>query len=170
MEKRKQIHIRVPDDLYKKLRVKCVYEDVSITDYIFNLIVLSLQQPTEEGSVLIVEDEAVLRESLEAWLKDSYKVTTAVTGEEALELIKKQEFDVLVIDVRLPGKNAIQVLREAKEMKPHIQSIIMTAYPVVDMAVEAMKLGAVDYLVKPFAPDKLERLIWRTITKSKSEQ
>ncbi len=170
MEKRKQIHIRVPDDLYKKLRVKCVYEDVSITDYIFNLIVLSLQQPTEEGSVLIVEDEAVLRESLEAWLKDSYKVTTAVTGEEALELIKKQEFDVLVIDVRLPGKNAIQVLREAKEMKPYIQSIIMTAYPVVDMAVEAMKLGAVDYLVKPFAPDKLERLIWRTIAKSKSKQ
>jgi len=93
-------------------------------------------------------------------------VATAETGEEALKLIEKQDFDILVIDVRLPRKSGLQVLSEAKEVKPDIKSIIITAYPTVELAVEAMKLGAVDYLIKPVVPEQLERLIWKTLAKS----
>jgi DNA-binding NtrC family response regulator len=124
----------------------------------------------QENSVLIVDDEAIVRESLRDWLKDTYQVTTVETGEEALELIEKQDFDILIVDVRLPGKSGIQVLKEVKEVKPHIKSVVITAYPSADLAVEAMKLGAVDFLIKPVAPDDLERLIRETLLKCKGEK
>jgi DNA-binding NtrC family response regulator len=168
-EERKQIHIRMDEELYRKLKVRCVYEDTSIQDYILKLIAQSVgQRSAEGGSVLIVEDEAILRESLKDWLKDIYQVATAETGEEALELIKKGDFDILIVDLRLPGKSGLQVLREAKEIKPHSKCIVITAYPSVELAVEAMKLGAVDYLIKPVTPEQLEKLIWETLLKCKT--
>ena len=124
----------------------------------------------QENSVLIVDDEAIVRESLKDWLKDAYQVATAETGEEALELIEKQDFDILIVDVRLPGKSGIQVLKEVKEIKPHIKSIVITAYPSADLAAEVTKLGAVDYLIKPVAHDDLERLIRETLLKCKGER
>jgi DNA-binding NtrC family response regulator len=169
--KTKQLHIRIPEGVYKKLKVRCVSEDISVQEYSANLIAKSLGgYPAEEKTVLIVDDEAIVRESLKDWLKDNYRVATAETGEEALELIEKQDFDILVVDVRLPGKSGIQVLKEVKEVKPYIESIVITGYPTVDLAVDAMKLGAVDYLVKPIAPDDLERLIRATLLESKGKQ
>jgi len=168
-EERKQIHIRIAGELYRKLKVRCIYEDTSIQDYVLKLIAQSMGlRSAEGGSVLIVEDEAIVRESLKDWLKDIYQVATAETGEEALELIKKQDFDILIVDLRLPGKSGLQVLREAKEMKPHIECIVITAYPSVEPAVEAMKLGAVDYLIKPVTPERLEGLIRETLIKCKT--
>jgi DNA-binding NtrC family response regulator len=169
--KAKQLHVRIPEGVYKKLKVRCVSEDTSMQEYLAKLIAQSLgEYPAEEKAVLIVDDEAIVRESIGDWLKDTYQVATAETGEEALELIEKQDFDILIVDVRLPGKSGIQVLREVKEVKPYIESIVITAYPSVDLAVEAMKLGAVDYLIKPVAPDSLERLIRETLLKCKGEQ
>lgn len=125
----------------------------------------------EENSVLIVDDEPIVRESIRDWLKDAgYEVATAETGEEALEMIKKQDFRVIVLDVRLPGKTGMTVLKEVKALKPEIKSIVITAYPSAELATEAMKLGAIDYLIKPIAPDDLERLIRETLLKCKSEQ
>jgi len=168
-EEPKQIHIRIAEDLYKKLKVRCVYEDTSIQDYVLKLIAQSMgQHSVVEGSILIVEDEAIVRESLNDWLKDIYQVTTAETGEEALELIGKRDFDVLIVDVRLPEKSGLEVLKEVKETKPHIKCIVITAYPSVELAVEAMKLGAVDYLVKPVAPERLEELICEALLKCKT--
>lgn len=69
--------------------------------------------------------------------------------------------------MRLPGRTGLQVSREVKESKPYIKSIVITAYPSVDLAVEAMKLGAADYLIKPVAPDNLEKLIRETLLKGK---
>jgi heterodisulfide reductase subunit A len=116
--------------------------------------------------VLIVDDEPIVRESIRDWLKDAgYEVATAESGEEALELIAKQEFGVMVLDMRLPGKSGIQVLKEVKAAKPQIKSIIITAYPSTELAAEVMKLGAVDYLIKPVAPDSLETLIQETLAK-----
>ena len=164
--KARQLHVRIPERVYKKLKVKCVSEDTSIQEYSVKLIRQSLgERPTEEKTVLIVDDEAILRESLGDYLKDAYQVVTAGTGEEALELIEKQDFDMLVVDVRLPGKTGLQVLREVRESKPHIKSIVITTYPPVESAVEATKLGAIDYLVKPVAPDDLERLIREALLK-----
>ncbi len=164
----RQIHIRIPEELYRKLKVRCVYEDTSIQDHVLKIIAQSMrQQSSGEGSVLIVEDESVVRESLRDWLKDIYQVVTAETGEEALDLLEKQDFDVLIVDVRLPGKSGLQVLGEVRETKPYIKCIVITAYPSVELAVEAMKLGAVDYLIKPVAPERLERLMRETLAKGK---
>ncbi len=124
----------------------------------------------QEISILVVDDEAIVRESIRDWLKTTYRVTTAETGEEALELIGRQDFDILIVDVRLPGKTGIDVLREVKEIKPQIRSIVITAYPSMGTASEAMKLGAVDFLIKPFLFDNLEWLIRETIRKCKSGQ
>lgn len=166
--KTRQLHVRIPEGVYKKLKVKCVSEDTSIQEYLANLIAQSLgEYPAEEKIVLIVDDEAILRESLRDYLRDTYQVVTAGTGEEALELIEKQDFDILVIDVRLPGKTGLQVLREVKESKPYVKSIVITAYPSAESAVEAMKLGAADYLIKPVEPDNLESLIRETLLKRK---
>ena len=118
------------------------------------------KEGTEMKPVLIIEDETIMRESLRDWLKDEgYEVETAKEGEEALEKIGKKEFSVAVLDLRLPGKDGLEVLKEATEKDPKIKGIVITAYPSVETAVEAMKIGAVDYIVKPFAPDALEKAI-----------
>ena len=121
--------------------------------------------------VLIVDDEPIVRESIRDWLQDAgYEVYTAESGEEALSLIEKQDFSVIVIDVRLPGKTGIKVLTEVKQQKPKIKSIVITAYPSAEMAAEAMKLGAVDYLIKPVNPDDLEKLIQGTLLEYEKQE
>lgn len=111
-------------------------------------------------SILVVEDETSLRESLREWLADlGYHVEGASEGEEALRLIEEKDFDVALLDLRLPGKNGLQVLREAKEKKPKLVGIIITAYPTAEAAVEAMKTGAVDFLTKPVDLGQLEMLV-----------
>ena len=166
--KARQLHVRMPEGVYKKLKVKCISEDTSIQKYLVKLIAQSLgEYPAKEKIVLIVDDEAILRQSLGKYLKDSYQVVMAGTGEEALELIEKQDFDILVIDVRLPGRTGLQVLREVKESKPYIESIVITAYPSVELAVEARKLGTADYPARPVVPDDLESLIRETLLKGK---
>ena len=110
--------------------------------------------------VLIVEDETIMRDSLRDWLKEEgYEVDTAESGEEALQKIGETEFGVAVLDLKLPGKDGLEVLREATAQNPKFKGVIITAYPSVKTAVEAMKIGAVDYIVKPFAPDVLEKAI-----------
>ena len=114
--------------------------------------------------VLVVDDEAIVRESIRDWLKDAgYEVGVAESGEEALKLIQKQNFGVMILDLRLPGMNGIDVLKKVKVLKPDIKSIVITAYPTMLTQEEATKLGAIDYLVKPVFPDKLEELIRNTV-------
>jgi len=114
----------------------------------------------EMKPVLIVEDETIMRESLRDWLKEEgYEVDTAESGEEALQKIGEKEFGVAVLDLKLPGKDGLKVLREATAQNPKFKGVIITAYPSVETAVEAMKIGAVSYIVKPFAPDALEKAI-----------
>ena len=114
--------------------------------------------------ILIVEDEAIMRESLRDWLTDiGYQVETAEEGEEALKIAAEQDFGVVILDLKLPGKDGIEVLREAKAKRPRLKGIIITAYPSVGTAVEAMKEGVIDYLPKPFDLNDLEKLIRDTL-------
>ncbi len=114
--------------------------------------------------ILIVEDETIMRESLRDWLTDEgYQVDTVAEGEEALKTIVERDFGLVILDLRLPGKDGIDVLREAKEKRPQLKGIIITAYPSVPTALEAMKEGAIDYLAKPFDLNKLENLIRGTL-------
>lgn len=117
-----------------------------------------------KSSVLVVDDEAIVRESIRDWLRNAgFEVVTAESGEEALTLITQQDIGVMILDVRLPGKTGIRVLKEAKALKPQIKTIMISAYPSAELVAEARKLGAVDYLIKPVAPDDLERLIRETL-------
>ncbi len=114
--------------------------------------------------VLIVEDEAIMRESMRDWLKDGgYDVETVERGEEALARISKVDYGFVVLDMKLPGKSGLNVLKEARAQNPQLKGVIMTAYPTVETAVEAMKSGALDYLVKPVDPNELEKLIAETL-------
>lgn len=110
--------------------------------------------------ILIVDDEPIVRESIRDWLQDAgYQVETAESGEQALEMVAREDFSIILLDVRLPGKTGIKVLKEVKALKPDTKTIVITAYPSPDMEAEAMRLGAMDYLIKPVYPDDLEKLI-----------
>ena len=114
----------------------------------------------KKQKILLVEDEAIVRESLRDWLvEDGYDVECVDSGEEALEKIKQEEFGVIVLDLRLPGIDGLQVFEQAKELKPATKGVIITAYPSQKTLDEARKLGLVDYLVKPFKIGDLEKLI-----------
>jgi len=117
-------------------------------------------EQTDRRAVLIVDDEPVVRESLRDSLRDKgYQVVTAEDGEQALKLISEQSFGAAIVDLMLPGKNGIEVLNEAQEYQPDLKGIIITAFPSVETTTKAIRDGAVDYLVKPFALEDLEKLI-----------
>jgi len=121
--------------------------------------------------ILIVEDEPIVQKSIRNWLKEAgFQVATAESDEQAFKLIKERDFSVMVLDIRWPGKSGLTLLREMKAVKPQTKFIVMTAYPSPEVAVEAMKLGAVDYLIKPVVPGDLEKLIRETLLKYESEQ
>jgi len=114
--------------------------------------------------ILIVEDEVIMRESLRDWLSDNgYRVETASEGEEALQAIAEQDFGVAILDLRLPGKDGIEVLRQARATRPQLKGIIITAYPSIESGLAAIKAGAIDYLPKPFDLNNLELIIRETL-------
>ena len=114
--------------------------------------------------ILVVEDETIMRESLRDWLTDAgYQVETADEEKKALKMIGEQDFSLLILDLRLPGGNGIDLLRQARDRQPKIKGIIITAFPSVPSAVEAMKEGVVDYLTKPFDLNRLEESIQKTL-------
>jgi DNA-binding NtrC family response regulator len=121
--------------------------------------------------VLLVEDEAVLRESVRDWLvEDGYDVECVETGEEALERIKKEEFGVVVLDLRLPDIDGLQVFEHAKELKPETKGVIITAYPSKESREKAKRLGLLDYLAKPFKVDDLEKLITQALGEAEGKK
>jgi len=110
--------------------------------------------------VLVVDDEEIIRESLGGWLeKDGYPVASAPDGRSALERMRSERWNVVLLDLKMPGIDGLQVLEEARKLQPEAAVIMMTAYATVETAVKAMKLGATDYLVKPFDPEELTLLM-----------
>ncbi len=107
--------------------------------------------------ILVVDDESIIRHSLDAWLGDEegYHVTMAASGAEALEKLASAPFHLMLLDIKMPGMDGVEVLEKAKVIQPALQTLMMTAYATVETAVEAMKIGAMDYLIKPFEPDAL---------------
>jgi DNA-binding NtrC family response regulator len=106
--------------------------------------------------ILVVEDEKIHRITLADLLgKEGHAVTACADGDDACAQVRTDVFDVVLTDLRLPGCGGLDVLREVRSRTPATIVIMMTAYGTVDTAVEALKLGAYDYLVKPFPPDRL---------------
>ena len=120
---------------------------------------------TATGRVLIVDDEKVVRDSLAGWLReDGHACETEPSGELAVEAVRRAPFDLCVVDLKMPrGIDGIETLRRIKEIRPDCAVVIVTAYATVGSAVEAMKQGAEDYLVKPFEPQDLSIIVERVV-------
>ncbi len=117
-----------------------------------------------EAKILVVEDDEVLRQLLIDVLTDQgYEVEAAETGEEGLGTMEQDVFDVVLLDINLPGMDGMDVLRLVPARQPDSQVVMMTAFGTVDTAVEAMKQGAFDYINKPFSTDELVLTIQRAL-------
>ncbi|NBQ59509.1 MAG: sigma-54-dependent Fis family transcriptional regulator, partial [Opitutaceae bacterium] len=114
-------------------------------------------------SVLIVDDEKHTREGLQQALADTYDVSIAASADEAFNLLDSQPFDVVLTDLRMPGKSGLKVIDKALALPQRPAVLMMTAYGNIDTAVEAMKRGAVDFLTKPVNIERLEVLIQRAL-------
>ncbi len=121
---------------------------------------------TKKARILVVDDEAPMREALNDWLKeDGYEVGLAGSGKDAITMAKERTWDVILLDLKMPGMDGLETLRQLKgtEVDTDAEILMMTAYATVDTAVQAMKEGAFDYLVKPFAPDEIEMQIKKIV-------
>jgi len=101
-------------------------------------------------TILVVDDDPGLRESFRVILEDDYEVLDVPDGLQALELLRSCQVDLVLLDIRLPGMDGIEVLERIKALDEQVEVILVTAVKTVRTAVGAMKLGAFDYLTKPF--------------------
>ncbi len=114
--------------------------------------------------VLVIDDEDLMRDFVEEALsRAGYDVITAPNAEEGLRAVEKMQFHVVVTDLRMPGKDGLEVLETVKRRDPSVSVIVMTAYATVETAVEALKGGAVDYIMKPFTPDEIEVVVEKAL-------
>ncbi len=116
-----------------------------------------MSEKAVKKNILIVDDESVVRKGISRALeKKRMNARQAVSGREALDILDSQAIDLVLLDIRLPGMDGIQVLKQIRLRHPETEVIMITGYPTIDSAVHCVKLGAVDYLVKPFRLDDLE--------------
>ncbi|MDQ7778586.1 MAG: response regulator [Planctomycetota bacterium] len=118
----------------------------------------------KKHKVMVVDDEAIVRESVSEWLAGAeFDVSSAEDGDKALDALKRGGVDAMVLDWKMPGRDGISVLREVRRTEPQTRVIIVTAYGTVQNAVEALKIGASDYMLKPFEPAELEKVLRRVL-------
>ena len=121
--------------------------------------------------ILIVDDVPAFLVTTKAILEaEGYEVTTAKNGLEAIEVLKTQFFDVVLTDLMMPEKDGIEVIEEAKKVNPYTIGIIITGYPTLDTAIEAIEKGCYDYIPKPYQVEDLKQIIKRGIEKSRLER
>lgn len=126
---------------------------------------------TTPARILVVDDEKLIRWSVTERLKrDGHQVLSAESGEEALEAIAATPPDVMLLDVKLPGIDGVQTLRQALGLHPELAVLMMSAHSTVDVAVEAMKHGAIDFLVKPFPLTALDAAVARALSTSRTRR
>jgi DNA-binding NtrC family response regulator len=123
------------------------------------------------ASILVVDDESTTQDTLGLFLEtEGYRVATARSGEEALTRIEEQEFDVIVADVIMPGISGFEVLERSRVLNPGAAVILMTGHATVEMAIEALRKGACDYLQKPFVLHDLARCVQRLLRRHTGHQ
>ena len=114
----------------------------------------------EKEAVLVIDDEKNIRLTISQALEslDLY-IETALNGEEALKKLSEKNFAVAILDLKMTGLDGMEVLRRIRTIFPHVAVIIITAYGSIDIAVEAMKLGALDFIQKPFTTTKIREIV-----------
>jgi len=117
--------------------------------------------------VLVVDDEPVVVNSIRKTLvRKAYKVDEAFSGQQALSLIAKGTYDLVLLDMRLPDANGLELISDIRKRKPNLQVVIVTGYASIDTAVEAIKRGASDYMAKPFTPNELYDVTSRSLKRA----
>jgi DNA-binding NtrC family response regulator len=113
-----------------------------------------------KGRILIVDDELVVRDSLSKWFTgEGYAAQPVASAREALETIQQKEFDIALLDIKMPGMDGMELQARLKEADPELTVVMMTGYASVETAVQALKRGAYDYITKPVDPDELSHLV-----------
>jgi len=120
-------------------------------------------------NILVVDDESVIREGLTRILEgDAFTVDAAKNGHAAIELLQQKEFDLIITDLKMPGMSGFEVLNAVKILQPDTPVIMITGFATVETAVEAMKSGTVDYIVKPFTPDQIREKVQLALGQKKT--
>jgi FixJ family two-component response regulator len=123
----------------------------------------------KNGKVLVLDDEQIVLDSITRILEgEKYEVKACHSADQALDALKAGEYDILITDLKMPGMDGIQAMEALAEVDPDLSMIMVTAYSTVDSAVKAMKLGAADYIRKPFTPDQLVDLVDKVMDDRKS--
>src|SRR5690554_3858822 len=118
--------------------------------------------------ILVCDDQEMMRDSLAGTLaREGHEVVAAADGAAAQQRLASQRFDLLITDLKMPRMTGIELLAEAKKLRPDMPVVLMTAFATVQTAVEAMKLGAYDYIQKPFDGDEIKLLVDRTLEHSR---
>jgi DNA-binding response OmpR family regulator len=121
--------------------------------------------------VLIVDDEKNIRLTLSQSLESMGLGTdTAIDGEEALAKVKARAYSLILLDLKMPGMDGMQVLRRIREIRPDVRVMVITAYGTVESAVEAMKLGTVDFIQKPFAAEEIRALVSQVLQRDQLDE
>ncbi len=124
----------------------------------------------KKSSILIVDDEPIVRESLTKWFRqDGFRVEAAEHANAALKLMEKGPWDVVILDIKMPGMSGLELLKRLREIDRNAQVIMATAFASVESAVQALKDGAFDYVTKPIDPDHLSHLVSNALQQRKLE-
>jgi len=119
-------------------------------------------------NILVVDDEESMRDSCQQALsQDGNRVEAAEDGLTGLAILEKESFDLVILDLKMPGMSGMEVLKKIKEEDPEVVVVVITGYATIESAVEAMKEGAYDYIPKPFTPDSLRMIVERALEKRK---
>jgi len=121
-------------------------------------------------AIMVVDDDQGIIESFQALLEDSYSIITAKSGEEAMELLKKHDIKLILLDIMMPGIDGIETLEKIKVIDRSIDVIMLTAVKEIRTAIKAMKLGAYDYVTKPFDIDEIKALVDKIFEKQEMEK
>lgn len=125
----------------------------------------------QSKKILIVDDELSMREFMEILLTDeNYCVDTASSGSEAMDMLNKSNYHMVITDIQMPDMNGIELLKKTKEVTPDTEVLMMTAYASTESAIEAMKNGAYDYITKPFKIDEIKLIIEKAFEKIRLER
>ena len=121
--------------------------------------------------ILVVDDEKNIRTTLVKCLAaDGFEIDLAVNGEEALIQLSQAKYDLVLLDIKMPGLNGMEVLKKMRDKGINVSVIMMTAYGTVERAVEAMKLGAIDFISKPFSPDEIRGIVNNVVNRSQLDE
>jgi FixJ family two-component response regulator len=125
---------------------------------------------TTNRKILIVDDESIVRRNFKRVLDDQgYEVNTAADGIEALELLGKDDYNLIITDMKMPRMSGIEVLKKVRDGFPHIAVVVVTGYGTVDSALEAMKMGACDFIEKPLTSDQISDAVTKAFERTDSD-